>query len=87
MNDKNTFQWDAYRPLVDVFRGGGVCPTGEGLPNWGRDGVCIAGGLPNWRDLHPGGSVHSPGLPTAGVCIQGGLIRGQHLAVCPRGSA
>ena len=74
-DDKNAFQWDAYRPLVDRIPacnaqgGGGVCPGG----------VCPGGCLPGrvcLGGVGPGGG---------GVCL-GGVCPGVSAGRClPRG--
>ena len=60
--NKNTFQWDTYRPLVDVSQhalGSGMCIpacTGQGgVSAWGVWGVCLgcmADIPPLWTDRH-----------------------------------
>ena len=60
MMDKNAFQWDAYRPLVDRIPAltGGVCPGGAVCP-----GACLSR-----RGCLPGGCL-SKGVSTQGVCV------------------
>ena len=65
--DKNAFQWDAYRPLVDRMLesasrgGGGVCLVRGGW--W-----CLLGGGSAWSV-----GVCSGGWGVCGVCSWGGL--------------
>ena len=51
--NKNAFQWDAYRPLVDrirnIHRGGGVSAQGGVYPG----GVCPRGFCPGVCGRHP----------------------------------
>ena len=82
LNDKNAFQWVAYRPLVDhipactVARG--VYLPGGYLP-WGC--ICQGRYLPRWCTC-PGG-VPARGVPPWGCTCQGAYLpRG---CTCPGG--
>ena len=75
--NKNAFQENAYHPLADVSGGG--LNLGGGLP---RD-ICIQGGLPRGRGLHPGGSASRQRSALGGLhpggCASGGLyLEGLH---------
>ena len=59
IRDKNAFQWDAYRPLVDRLLAGcllwGVCLLGGGVCAGG--GVCHTPSHPDQRQTPPSGQT------------------------------
>ena len=87
--NKNAFQWDAYRPLVDRIPAytvqGGVCLGGVSAP-WGclPRGVCPGGvcpGGPAWGGCLPGGmsgqGVSGQGCLPGGCLPSGGCLPGE----------
>ena len=85
LNDKNAFQWDAYRPLVDhipactVARG--VYMPGVYLPAGTCPGVYLPGEVPTQGGV-PAWGVYLPGGTCLGVYLLGGTCPGAYL---PRG--
>ena len=95
--NKNAFQWDAYRPLVDHMpesawagvpgRGGGVPGPGGGGGTWSRGEVYLVGGC-TWSGgcLLPGGAPGPRGCHTwSGGCTWSGWVYLVQGGVCSRG--
>ena len=92
--NKNAFQWDAYRPLVDHIP---ACTGQEGcvcIPACTRQGVCVSQHVLGRGVSAQGVSARGLGVCLGGVCPQeclpGGCLptKGVYLegGVCPHGS-